>query len=628
MENPSQQLNKTTAILILIIIVFILIFVGVYLFVSNNDYSSDDNVISREAVNENMVLDGDYIIYLVENYVNETIFTPQVYSYDIKSKIHTLLFELENTESSLFDIHTTPRGIIFIHDSMETNNQAAYYDYNGDLIKSISNKNSSNYNIQTNNDGNIFAFQSITVPDYIDDFGPGVSIYRVKIINLSDNSELVLEASDFTYGGVEMQYITPISFSEDNYLYVLASPLFGGEIGDHLIIFRVNIFNKEKETILFTGAESQYDSEKSYDEYIESVSSSIIFNNIYPEHNEVIVKKGLEVPHEILKYDLDTKEYTTLFDPATIDNEADLSTETINLSPDGKMLVIKRGGFMEVSKTFMGSHKGFHILNIDSGLFMRDFLTKGEFVAWLSDTEIIYKDYRDEVWDDVYHTLNIINTLTQKTEDIYTQITDRPYGPDIAKKGDKRYIFVGMVYGGNSKTTKSNNISNSVTDNTSEQVDIPLITIDEIDGSKVIKNSKFGYQFSIPNDWIYDNEASYPDLIAAFDRVGVQQETDTELIQGMKLEIQTGLLNELNGLTIDNYISNREFPESYISENIVSVNGKLSQQKISNFFGYSISTYVVNGDTVVNIIGYIGGSDEIEKYTEVYDEILASFQFI
>jgi len=437
MQNSSQQLNKPTAIIILVVIVGIILAGGVLLL--KNDKS--DN----QLVNKFKKIIDNHLVYSVEEYLDENSFITVFYSYDLSTGETNKLFQLDKFKDSfLGKTEVADDGIFFVSDRRGDMGDIFKYDFNGQKLLEIDTGEAVVYEYIVNKDASLIAYQEI-VSSRSDGPEMWISVFNVKIFNDDGNLLSTIPSNSFEFNSEKMTYINPIIFDENSDLFVLTSPLFGGDIGDQMILYKVDIDLGQKEFILFTGSDEQYNSNLPYEKYVESLKDNILFNRFYPKHDFIIVERDLSMPYEIIKYDLSTKEFISLFDPSVIDNEADLSAETENLSPNGNLLIINRCGFIEASGWCEGRNKGFHILNIDTGKLERDFKISGEFVAWISDNKIIYKDYRGEAWDDIYHTLKIVNIDTSEEIEVYTQVTDRPVGPGYTKKGDGIYNYRGLV---------------------------------------------------------------------------------------------------------------------------------------------------------------------------------------
>jgi len=150
---------------------------------------------------------------------------------------------------------------------------------------------------------------------------------------------------------------------------------------------------------------------------------------------------------------------------------------------------------------------------------------------------------------------------------------------------------------------------------------------DFITGDIILNNSEYNYQVRFPSNWNLDEISSRSDSIALFDDVALAQEVETELIKGMKIEIFL-LINNYDSLEkfVDSQTEN--YGEYLVSRKEVEIDGQPAVEIITFLLGYNITTFVVSGDNLITVIGYIGDYNKREKYTNIYNNIINSFQFL
>jgi hypothetical protein len=141
-------------------------------------------------------------------------------------------------------------------------------------------------------------------------------------------------------------------------------------------------------------------------------------------------------------------------------------------------------------------------------------------------------------------------------------------------------------------------------------------------------NNLYDYRISFSNDWKMD-ENSNVDNAVFYDSVAQQQEMESELIQGMKIEILTSEVDReksLEQIVEEKIIGLSE--ESLISNIQISVNNLSAREVQIDALGFSITTFIKEDSHLFSIVGYIGDVNEKEEYVGMYREILKTFELV
>lgn len=176
------------------------------------------------------------------------------------------------------------------------------------------------------------------------------------------------------------------------------------------------------------------------------------------------------------------------------------------------------------------------------------------------------------------------------------------------------------------------------TDNTNTAVNAsmatdPFVVTEGADGELIFTNNTYDYQITLPEDWVVDPFWSSTDTgalerTAFFNDRAMEQPEATELMQGMKIEVYTQSLEP--GTTLEDIAAAEvEFAGEFVLEQKDTIVDSEPGKKIkTEMLGYIIATYVVVDDLWYNIVGYVGNSEDKEKYSALYSRILSNFEFI
>lgn len=136
-------------------------------------------------------------------------------------------------------------------------------------------------------------------------------------------------------------------------------------------------------------------------------------------------------------------------------------------------------------------------------------------------------------------------------------------------------------------------------------------------------NNPGTYSMSLPIGWQI-SPFIQKELLTFFDPAAQEQETDAELTQGMKLIVsydQFTSSEEANKKIEDDLKAADSVQE-------VRLNQILAKQVIEHTLGYALITYIQNGNTVITVVGAIGGQSSIDEYKNTYDSILHSITLL
>lgn len=145
----------------------------------------------------------------------------------------------------------------------------------------------------------------------------------------------------------------------------------------------------------------------------------------------------------------------------------------------------------------------------------------------------------------------------------------------------------------------------------------------------VFINSLYDYKVTFPNNWNVNKIVGQIDQVGFYDPVAQKQKVDTELLQGMKIEIVTDEVN--SSLTFDKLVDSKLSwfsADELLSQKDVIVDNQKAVEAEINSLGYNITTFVKNNSQLYSIVGYIGDVNEKEKYIKIYRSILSTFEFI
>jgi len=137
-------------------------------------------------------------------------------------------------------------------------------------------------------------------------------------------------------------------------------------------------------------------------------------------------------------------------------------------------------------------------------------------------------------------------------------------------------------------------------------------------------NSKYMYAAKIPNGWTNENtDDANPAMFA--DPIAVAQATDSELLQGSKIEI---VVDQNISATTTDFASSHDAEGTVLSEANMTVSGNPSLWRAVNGpMGYYNVTYIRNATSIYRIIQYIPKVEDRGLYTAIYDQVLLNFEF-
>ena len=177
------------------------------------------------------------------------------------------------------------------------------------------------------------------------------------------------------------------------------------------------------------------------------------------------------------------------------------------------------------------------------------------------------------------------------------------------------------------------------TDNSNTTVNTQAVTnskgyelYDTADGELRFTNNEYHYQLTFPEGWeAFTPEETPADLNFVWfeDSVAQEQTVVSELLQGMKIEISVQQLEQY--ISLEGYFeTNTSWLEDdmILEQKEVVIDGVPGIKLKTDVMGYSITTFFVNDPHQYWIAGYVGDSEDIEKYSAEYSKILSTFEFL
>ncbi len=179
-----------------------------------------------------------------------------------------------------------------------------------------------------------------------------------------------------------------------------------------------------------------------------------------------------------------------------------------------------------------------------------------------------------------------------------------------------------------------NDDTNATSTNTADVVESePYMETKNADGELVFINNTYNYQITLPDDWVVDphwsaGDAGALERTAFFNARAMEDPEAFEIMQGMKMEVYRQSLEP--GTTLEDIAASEvEFSEEYVLENKDTLVDFVPGKKIkTGMLGYVIATHVIIDDNWYIIAGYVGNTEDKEKYSALYSRILSDFEFI
>jgi hypothetical protein len=165
------------------------------------------------------------------------------------------------------------------------------------------------------------------------------------------------------------------------------------------------------------------------------------------------------------------------------------------------------------------------------------------------------------------------------------------------------------------------NESNS--ENPINQLDDALSMYNTNSGALTFVNNEYHYSVTFPHGWTV-GDTNRADLVPFYDENAQSQQTDSELTQGMKIEISAQVNTDSLPLAeqADQAIANLG-ADNIISRNDVMINNLPAIELTANVQGYSIVTYVATDRYLYWVAGYIGDETETAEYSSIYHSIVS-----
>lgn len=137
------------------------------------------------------------------------------------------------------------------------------------------------------------------------------------------------------------------------------------------------------------------------------------------------------------------------------------------------------------------------------------------------------------------------------------------------------------------------------------------------------ENEQFGYTLKYPDDWAEANTADANPAMFA-DPVALAQETDTTLQQGAKFEVQ---VENSSASTLTSAVADKDSEWTVLKDVLTTIDGVSALRRQLTAMTYTLTTYVLKNNKLYSITQYIPKAEDRGKYTAIYDQILANFQF-
>lgn len=133
------------------------------------------------------------------------------------------------------------------------------------------------------------------------------------------------------------------------------------------------------------------------------------------------------------------------------------------------------------------------------------------------------------------------------------------------------------------------------------------------------------YAISIPASWQMSGSVN-TGYMAFLDPLVLERMTDSELTQGMKIEIV--IEKKSRDQTLAQYVTtvNRGFEQDVSGQKDLIVANRPAIQQVSEFIGYIITTYIDRTNSVLQISAIIPQESGREKYLEQYRAMLSSLK--
>ncbi|MFA5107279.1 MAG: hypothetical protein WC497_03055 [Patescibacteria group bacterium] len=137
------------------------------------------------------------------------------------------------------------------------------------------------------------------------------------------------------------------------------------------------------------------------------------------------------------------------------------------------------------------------------------------------------------------------------------------------------------------------------------------------------ENTQYGYTIKYPNTWADENTSiANPAMFA--DPVAIAQETDTELLQGTKVEIY---VENSSASNVAAAVLAKDTEWTVLQETQTVVDSIAAVRRQVQALSFTNVTYILKNNKLYSIIQYIPKLADRGMYTAIYGQILANFSF-
>ncbi len=151
-----------------------------------------------------------------------------------------------------------------------------------------------------------------------------------------------------------------------------------------------------------------------------------------------------------------------------------------------------------------------------------------------------------------------------------------------------------------------------------------VISFRQQDDRMVLYNAAFGYSFILPYGW-KEGPSTTETYQSFFDPRALEQHLDTDVLQGMKLEVY---VKQRTAAPLDDLAEQARRAEPPMQvEGRRDVDGATAVLLVDNSIGQYLHTIIKHGDVPIEIHGYIAEPDRQDAYRKVYDAVVGSLRF-
>ena len=137
------------------------------------------------------------------------------------------------------------------------------------------------------------------------------------------------------------------------------------------------------------------------------------------------------------------------------------------------------------------------------------------------------------------------------------------------------------------------------------------------------ENTQYGYTVKYPNTWADENTSiANPAMFA--DPVAIAQETDTELLQGTKIEVY---VENSSASNVAAAVLTKDTEWTVLQETQTVVDSIAAVRRQVQALSFTNITYILKNNKLYSIIQYIPKLTDRGMYTAIYGQILANFSF-